>query len=172
MTRRHYNGLENPNAKHGFKGTRLETIIKNMVQRCHNQNNAAYHNYGGRGIEVCDEWRHNRKEFFKWAIENGYEESLTIERVDNDKGYSPDNCKWATRKEQRANVRPFKNRTSEYHGVSKHGKSGGWVAVLSKNTKSHKRYLKYCATEMEAALYREAYILKHNIKEPLNFGTI
>lgn len=69
-----------------------------MIQRCTNPNNSFYPRYGGRGITVCPEWK-SRRAFREWALKNGYEENLTIDRIDNDKGYSPDNCRWVTMKE-------------------------------------------------------------------------
>jgi len=90
--------------KHGMFGTRLYRIWFNMKQRCANAKHVAYKNYGGRGIKVCDEWQ-DFEPFYKWAIANGYNDNLTIDRIDNNKGYSPDNCKWVSDKEQGQNKR-------------------------------------------------------------------
>lgn len=92
------------NRVHGGKGTRLYEIWRHMRYRCENPKNQAYEKYGARGITVCEEW-HDFAEFRRWALANGYEDSLSIDRIDNDKGYRPDNCRWATSKTQMNNRR-------------------------------------------------------------------
>lgn len=87
------------------KKTRLYTAWINMRVRCRNIKNHAYPNYGGRGISVCDEWVESFVTFRDWALNNGYQESLTIDRKDNDGNYCPDNCRWTTHKEQNQNRR-------------------------------------------------------------------
>lgn len=88
--------------KHGQYKTRLYRIWGNMLQRCGNQKNDSYSLYGAKGIAVCDEWK-EFEAFGKWALENGYTDALSIDRIDNSKGYSPDNCRWATPQEQTDN---------------------------------------------------------------------
>jgi len=93
--------------KHNMSNTRIYNIWHTMIQRCYYLKHKSYRNYGGRGITVCDEWqgKHGAENFINWAMVNGYADSLTIDRIDNDKGYSPDNCRWVTMKVQENNTR-------------------------------------------------------------------
>lgn len=88
--------------------SRLYHIWQGMRSRCFNANHKRYMDYGGRGITVCEEWENDFQAFYEWAIANGYDDKLSIDRIDNDKGYSPDNCRWATAKEQNNNKRNVK----------------------------------------------------------------
>lgn len=82
---------------HGLSKTPLYRVYNDLKSRCTNSNHAEYHNYGGRGITVCDQWMSNFMAFHTWAINSGYKAGLEIDRENNDKGYSPDNCRWVTR---------------------------------------------------------------------------
>lgn len=98
---------------HGYSGTRLYNIWHGMIQRCECRSDARYKNYGARGIFVCRDW-HDFQSFLDWAIINGYSDKLSIDRINNDGPYSPDNCRWTNCVIQSNNRR--KNRIINYNG--------------------------------------------------------
>lgn len=89
----------------GFNNTRIYNIWRGIVQRCENPKCKAYSDYGQKGIKVCNEWSGTQGffNFVSWSLENGYGKELTIDRIDGNKGYSPDNCRWADWSTQRRN---------------------------------------------------------------------
>lgn len=91
------------NTTHGGTHTRLYSIWDSMKTRCNNPKSKTYSYYGGKGITVCPEWEKSFEAFRDWALANGYADNLTLDRIDSDKGYAPDNCQWATWHEQRVN---------------------------------------------------------------------
>lgn len=109
--------------KHGMyygedgKKTRIYQTWEDMKSRCRNPNRKGYSNYGGRGIRVCEEWLADFNTYFAWCKENGYTDSLTLDRIDVNGNYEPSNCRWATGKEQCNNKR--NNVNIEHDGVTK-----------------------------------------------------
>ncbi len=90
---------------HGYSKTKLYRTYQRMINRCYRKNYPQYDNYGGRGIKVCDEWLNSFVSFKDWALNNGYKEGLSIERINVNKNYEPNNCKWITMFEQASNKR-------------------------------------------------------------------
>ena len=85
---------------HYQSGTRIYIIWQNLKSRCNKETDVRYHNYGGRGIKVCEEWQNSFENFYYWSLENGYSDDLTIDRIDNDGNYEPLNCRWVDKKTQ------------------------------------------------------------------------
>lgn len=101
---------------HGQRHTRIYSIYHDMKRRCYNPNRKNYKNYGAKGISVCNEWRDDFVSFYEWAIKNGYTDKLTIDRIDNNGNYCPENCRWVDRKIQN-------NNKSNNHLVTYNGKT-------------------------------------------------
>lgn len=91
--------------KHGWYGTRVYNIWHQIVDRCDNPRSTQYRNYGERGIRICEEWRNHPERFCEWAMANGYEDGLSIDRIDVNGDYEPNNCRWITMEEQQTNKR-------------------------------------------------------------------
>lgn len=134
--------------KNGLINLRLYNIWACMKTRCYNSNDKRYKDYGGRGIKICNEWRDDFQNFYDWSIANGYSEDLTIDRIDNDKGYFPENCRWVDRKTQQRNRR--NNRIITINGES-HCLSE-WCEILNLNYAKVKARLDQCHWSPEKAL--------------------
>ena len=115
------------NRKHGMKDTKIYKQWLGMKARCYSKYTSGYKNYGGRGIQVCEEWKSSFLNFYNWAINNGYSNGLTIERVNLNGNYEPRNCKWITNEEQQNNKR--NNKYLEFNG-EKHTYSE-WSRLLN-----------------------------------------
>jgi len=103
---------------HGLSHTKIYDVWIKIKSRCNNENDKDYSNYGGRGIKICDEWENDFKCFYDWAIDNGYKNKLTIERIDVNNDYKPSNCTWIKNKKQSLNRRKthkftYKNQTKD-----------------------------------------------------------
>lgn len=122
------------NRTHGMASTLEYGIWRSMIDRCHNPSNHAYARYGGRGIFVCDRWRDSFENFIADVGKRPTDEH-SIDRIKNDRGYEPDNCRWATAIEQARNKRPEKSTESRVAGVTR-AKGGKWMARICIQYKS------------------------------------
>lgn len=151
---------------HLFYKHRFYTTWRNILARCLNTSHRAYVGYGGRGITVCEEWL-DVTNFVAWCeATHPNIEGLSLDRIDNDKGYSPDNCRWADASTQNINQRMQKNNTSGYVGVTYYKKNNKWVVNIR-----HHKVLKYVGgfkTIEEAILARDNYIIENNLPHKLS----
>jgi hypothetical protein len=150
---------------HKGSKTLLYKVWASMLNRCSNEKHKAFPSYGGRGITVVDSWK-DFKIFSQWAYENGYEDKLSIDRIDNNLGYFPNNCRWTTNKVQGRNTRINQNNTSGYRGVSFHKNRGTWQAAIRVHPK--RVYLGQHSTAEKAALAVNKYIIDNNLEHTLN----
>lgn len=124
--------------RHGYsQKDRLYRIWSAMRQRCYSPSRASYSRYGGRGITVCDEWNVSFDAFKDWAISKGYRHSLSIDRINGDGNYCPENCRWATAKQQNQNKRFAKS--VEIDGVTKSVAAWGKATGINLTT-LYRRY--------------------------------
>lgn len=144
----HSEQLSQIKTKHKQAGTRLYSIWINMKVRCTNPKTPEYKNYGGRGITICEEWLQNFESFYEWSINNGYRDNLSIDRIDNNGNYEPQNCRWATM-EQQANNKTV-SQTYTYMGKTKTIAEWAKEKNLKYNTLFNR--LKYSHWDIEKAL--------------------
>lgn len=142
-----------------MESRRLASIYNGMKQRCYNTNRPNYGYYGGRGITICDEWLNSFQAFRAWSMDNGYQEGLSIDRIDNDGNYEPKNCRWVSMKEQAANKRPPNSQPLSPQTFQKHQRiwSNTGVLGVTYDKKNHRyrvflksHYLGSCKSLQEA----------------------
>ncbi len=155
------------NKRHGKTKTRIHRIWTNMKQRCLNKNGRDYTKYGGRGIEICDEWI-SFERFMEWSYSNGYSDNLTIDRINNDGNYEPSNCRWTTKTVQSRNTKKIhKHNKSGYRGVIYLKKNDSWSASIRVNGKSI--HILQSKNKLECAKAYDEYVVEHNLEHTKNF---
>lgn len=153
---------------HGLRNHKLYKIYKNIIERCEREKHKSYKDYGGRGITICKDWRENFINFYIWSINNGYDNSLSIDRKNNDGNYEPSNCRWTTKEVQSRNTRKLiSTNTSGYRGISFHGRDKKWVATISVSNKSI--HLGYFIDKVDVAKAYDQYIIDNNLEHTRNF---
>ena len=151
---------------HGRSNSRFYKTWNDMIRRCTNPNNKDYKDYGGRGITVCEEWL-DVIDFVAWCeATHPNIEGYSLDRIDNDKGYSPENCRWANRLVQNINQRMKSTNTSGYNGIIWNKKNSNWGAVIGIATK--KVYIGSFLTKEEAVLARDNYIIENKLPHKLS----
>lgn len=159
--------VKNASKTHGDSNTKLHNTWKNMKARCYSKNHMYYNNYGGRGITICEEWRTSYEAFKKWAVDNGYEEELTIDRKENDGNYEPSNCRWVTMEVQSRNRRVICSvNTSGYKGITKTTGSSSWNASISVSNK--KIHIGTFPSKKEAAIAYNQYVTNNGLEHTIN----
>lgn len=158
--------------KHGLSNSRLWKTWYYMKERCCNPKASSYNLYGAKGIRVCEEWL-DFENFYQWSIDNGYKEEIkngrniyTLDRINGNKNYCPDNCRWTTYRQQNCNHKLLCTNTSGYRGVSWSKKENKWICVISINNKS-KRIGCY-KTQKDAVMARNKFIEDNNLPNQKN----
>ena len=151
---------------HGLCSNKFYKTWNAMIYRCTNPSDKNYKDYGARGITICEEWL-DVKNFITWAESTHPTiEGLSLDRIDNDKGYSPENCRWADSTTQWVNKRMQKNNKSGYVGIYYYDKYNTWGASIRVN-----KILKYIGTfktKEEAVQARDNYIIENNLPHKLS----
>jgi len=155
--------------KHGLTKTKVYRAWQNMITRCCNKNSNSFVNYGMRGIIVCEEWKNSFTAFNNWANSNGYDDLLTLDRIDNNGNYEPSNCRWTTIFVQAQNKRKLRsNNKSGYRGALRVKNTDKFSASITANKKAI--HIGTFNSVEEAALAYDNYVIENNLNHTLNFS--
>ena len=147
--------------------TRLYSVWKHMVDRCHRSADYNYRGYGGRGISVCSEWKNSVRVFILWAETHGYHETLQLDRRNNNGNYTPENCRFVSASVNQSNKNKSTANTSGYIGVCFHQGSGMYHATITVNKK--RIYIAATYSALTAAIKRDRYVRVNKLPHTLNF---
>ena len=168
MSRR---GQHKPQARHvnpdGFHGTdRLYRIYISMVVRCDRPEHPTYKHYGARGISVCDEWKNDNLNFYYWAINNGYKENLTLDRIDVNGNYCPENCRWVDWVVQNNNLRSNRRMTAngETHTLAE------WSRITGLMPRTIANRIDQQGWSVEKAINTPLRVIRSHKKEVIDDG--
>ncbi len=157
------------NYKHGFHGHPLYFIWADMRGRCCNPNHKNYKTYGGRGIKICQGWKNTPKQFIDWALKNGWEKELYLDRRDNDRGYFPDNCRFIDSGLNNRNTQLLsKNNKTGYRGVYFNIEMQKFRSMIKIHGKS--KHIGYFSNPISAAIAYDSMALALDDGRPINFN--
>lgn len=147
---------------HGKSNTRLYRIYKTIKTRCYNSNSKSYNDYGGRGVKVCNEWLNDFNTFYDWAMSNGYNDNLTIDRIDVNGDYEPSNCRWATPKQQANNTR--RNNYITYKNKTYTITQWGEILNIGQSVLSHRFMSNWDIEELLTKRTDKKYLYPHQVQ--------
>ncbi len=154
--------------KHGYSKNKLYAVWHSMISRCKSDNKCFYDSYKGKNIKVCDRWLYLSN--FIEDMQDSYVDGLTIDRIDNNNGYCPDNCRWTTNTIQQRNKRILqKNNKTGFRGVRFIENRNKWRCTISVNKININ--LGMFKDKMEAVYAYDNYIIKNNLEHPTNLAT-
>lgn len=155
--------------KHNLCGQSIYNVYMTMKARCYNKKSPKYKGWGARGITICSQWLIDFTSFYNWALNNGYKQGLSIDRINNDGNYEPSNCRWTTQTIQSRNTRKIiSTNTSGYRGVSWHKQKKKFQASICVNSKSI--YLGRYKCRMAASYAYDNYVIENNLEHTRNFS--
>ena len=161
-------GELNPGYKHGLSKHTLYLMWQRMKNRCYNRKEPRYKDYGGRGISVCDWWKHDVKTFILWALSHGWQQGLYLDRRDNDGNYNPENCRFIDKGLSQRNTRLLhSNNRSGYRGVSFDKKNNKYQSHITIN--GNNKNLGRFSDPMQAAIAYDSMAVVLNDGRPTNF---
>lgn len=163
LIRENSSNLCKSRAKHNLRSHPLYQTWIDMLRRCTDSKRKGYENYGGRGISICEQWMKDPTDFINVCLKKGWKKGLTIDRIDTDGNYEPDNIRFVSRHIQSTNRRVLKNNTSGYTGIYWNNRQQKWFADININRKS--KTIGRFTSKKDALDARNKYIIDNNLTE-------